>query len=42
MRIKNKLYVFVLNMILQDKEKLWLTSKQKSQIESLISKIKNL
>ncbi len=42
MKVKNKLYILVLNMMLQDKEKLWLTGKQKSQIEALISKIENL
>ncbi len=42
MKIKNKLYIFVLNMMLQDREKLWLTGKQKSQIETLIYKLENL
>lgn len=38
--MKRKLYKIVLNMILQDKEKLNLTGKQKSQIENLIKKCK--
>lgn len=42
MKVKNKLYIFVLSMILQDKDKLWLTGKQRSQIESLIYKLENL
>lgn len=42
MKIKNKFYIFVLSMMLQDREKLWLTGKQKSQIESLICKLENL
>lgn len=42
MKIKNKLYVFVLNLMLSDREKLWLTGKQKGQIEALIYKLENL
>ena len=38
-KIKNRLYIAVLKMILYDREKLWLTGKQKSQIESLIFKL---
>ena len=36
--MKYKIYETVLKMILKDKDELSLTGKQKSQIESLISK----
>lgn len=36
--MKRKLYIFVLNMMLKDKEKLKLTGKQRSQIEGFITK----
>ena len=39
MKLKIKIYNIVLNMLLKDKDKLLLTGKQKSQIESLIRKI---
>lgn len=42
MRIKKMIYAFVLRMIWHDREKLWLTNKQKSQIESLIFKMANM
>ena len=38
--MKRKLYIFILNMMLKDKEKLNLTGKQKSQIENIIKKCK--
>lgn len=38
--IKRKLYSIVLKMMLKDSVKLFLTGKQKSQIESLIDKCK--
>lgn len=38
-KIKNRVYIIILKMILLDKEKLWLTGKQKSQIENLIRKL---
>ena len=37
-KMKRKLYRFVLKMILKDQEELGLTSKQKSQVESLMKK----
>lgn len=39
MKLKIKIYNIVLHMLLKDREKLLLTGKQKSQIESLIRKI---
>ena len=41
-KIKNKIYICILKMLLLDREQLWLTNKQKSQIESLICKLENL
>lgn len=38
-KVKNRLYIAVLKMILYDREKLWLTGKQVSQIKSLIFKL---
>lgn len=42
MKIRRFLYIIVLSLILEDREKLWLTGKQKSQIESLICKLENM
>ncbi len=42
MKIKNKLYIFVLNMMLQESDKLWLTDRQNNQIAALILKLENL
>lgn len=42
MKIKKLFYATVLKMIWHDREQLWLTNKQKSQIESLIFKLENL
>lgn len=39
--MKRKFYKLVLQMILKDKDKLSLTSKQKSQVEALIKKVDN-
>lgn len=38
--MKRKLYIFILNMMLADKETLGLTGKQKCHIENLINKCK--
>lgn len=38
-KVKNRLYIAVLKMILYDREILWLTGKQVSQIKSLILKL---
>lgn len=38
-KIKNRVYIAVLKMILLDRDRLRLTNKQKSQVESLICKI---
>ncbi len=42
MKIKNKLYIFVLNMMLQESDKLWLIDQQNNQIAALILKLENL
>lgn len=41
-KIKNRLYIAVLKMILYDRDKLWLTGKQKSQIVGLIRKLERI
>ena len=40
--VRKYFYIFVLKMIMNDKDNLWLTGKQMSQINSLIIKLEEL